>query len=353
MTKNSILAQAVLVLVVVCGVQSEGHSIPPPPIAADQTRLSRIHDGGVRGDRTVIPDIVATLEYPCSVPREVAGGNFNPLSQADPFYTEIALRAAIRLHAIEALPEIDRLIAVNDPDVSTFARVARARILAEDAMGSVSDTRRRAARQISSFYGELGLTPADLNSALRLYKKPLLNAAGRQVLQVGAVRLVSVGVYAIREVADMVYSGDSRNYLALADVTSLDFKDDTPSAIKLQFARPTRAARAAALVEGLSYWQPGVQYDARSRYIKRLAVDEGPSAAQAAINKLQKMEASPRSYPENSFYDLIDVVSDAGDKKQGARLEKFHDARRQVASRLQTAIRGLKTGHRRALSRVD
>ncbi len=348
MKLKKLLALVGTALFVACSVQSVTYSKPPPtPLPEDQKRLDRIHDGAVRGDRSVVPDIVAVLNYPSAISQKFASSHFDPFSHIDPYFIQPVLRDAVRLHATEVLPQIQRIIDStedgNNSEASSLAHVIKARLLADDAVQGISNPKQQAAQRIKLFYAELGLAPSEINVALKDYNLPRLKPNGEPLIEIGYIKPIPIGVYALQEIADMMYVNGTQEYLALPMVQALNLKDDGYSSLKLRFAAKTPAERGAVLAEGLADWKRGAEYDARETYIKNLAIDEGPVAAQAAVDKIQQMEAHPEQYPENGFYDLIDVVTEAGDKQQGARLEKIHDDRQKVASRLDAAVKSLKS----------
>lgn len=348
--KPLLVARLLTISSLLCMCQP-GQGTPfPPPSLTDQAQLASIHSAGMHGDRSVIPRIVAVLEYPNPTPVVIAKDlHLARLSQIDPLYTHTALRAAAQLHATEAMPQIEALISSTDPDARALSRVTKARILAEVAVQNIKDPKAQAATKVSRFFDALLMTSDDMNSDLAAYNKPTLDANRHEVIYMDWQPPVPVGVYAMREVADMMYQGDYRDYISLPAVAALDLKDDGPSMLKRRFARPLKTGRIAALVEDLSRRDPHGEYDAQEAYIMQLAADEEQAAAQAATDKLQQMEAHPDQYPLHGFYNMIDLVGYAGSKEQAARLEKLHDPRRAVAARYRLAVQDIVSGRRKII----
>lgn len=345
---QTVFAKVALLSILACGFEQSASAVSAPLIGPDIIRMERVNKGAVRGDASIIPDIGRILDYPSAMPQALVGKGFDPFSQINFVYVETALRAAVRLHAVELLPKIERIIASPNSDASALARVVKARLLADEATQNRASPKQEAAAKIADFYAELGLAPTELNTALHRYATQELDVRGQPVLMTDWVKPTPVGVYALREIANIVYQNGPEGYLSLPSVRALDFKADGGSALKIEFARPTRAERVAALIDHLAQGQPalslpGMTPEGQESYITQLAVEEGPAAAQSAVDKIQQMEAHPEQYQEHNFYNLIDIVRDAGDEQQGARLDKVHDTRQKIASRLSAAAKSLQS----------
>ena len=351
-TRRLSTAALTFVAVSLLGAGPSSLALPlPGPLPQDQAVLTAVYQAGQRGDRSVIPSIIALLRRPTAIPADVAMDNhIDPFSQIDPLYIHTALRAAVQLRATETFPDIDKLISSNDADASALARVTKARILAEAATDGIQDSHARAAAKVSRFYRELGFTPERLNGDLSDYNKPPVDKNGQPTTYPADGQPdVPVGVYAMREIADMLYSGDYRDYVSLPGVSPLKMTEDMPSMLKRRFARPTRAERVGALLEDLSRRNPGLTWDPQQDYLMQLAIDEGPFAAAAATGKLQEMEAHPQEYPAHGYYNLIEIVRNTGGVAEASRLEKMHDARRQIAMQYQAGAKAILKGQRKII----
>lgn len=320
-TVRSLILAALGLLIVACPHPAAYAGFAPPPVPLVQKRLDRIRVGEINGDRSVIPDIIAFLDYPSRFLPEPNRPQEDVLSRVDPYFIEPVLRAAVRLQATEALPQIERLIKNPNTDgysreSSDLARVIRARLRADHSAQSITDPKAQAAKRISVFYAEVGLTPVQINTALQEYNQPELNAAGQPVILLDYVKPTPRGVYALREIADMMYVNGAQDYLTLPAVKTLHFAEGGGLPLMIHLGRPTRAARLGAMMNYLSHSPPDP-----SGYVVRLAIEEGPAAAQAAADKIKQMEANRALYPRNGFSNLIDVVNGAGDRAEGTRLE--------------------------------
>lgn len=190
---------------------------------------------GLRGDRTQIPAMIVALK--------------NPPHDA---YYKVTLHALAQLGATDALHTINALIDTSlvehDLDLNSFARAARARLVAENSAKDVKPKAAQAAAKVERFYVELGTTPADLNASISVshYAVQHWDAAD-------FAPSLSWQVYAMRELADMVYQGPYADYASLPGVARVKFSLDDMAALKVRVAALTPGQRITTLMEDLSH----------------------------------------------------------------------------------------------------
>lgn len=286
------------------------NAAPLRPINPDEERqINAMRPAGLHGDRSQIPVMIAVLEAP---------------SHPHPLVMKTALHALSRLGATEAVPAIDTLISnEGNSDVGNYARIAKARLLAESSTKGVTNSSTRAAAKMDRFYKETELTSAALNSAIERYHQHLHEK------RIGNADSLNE-VYAMREIADMVYEGVFKDYHALAGVSQINFQLDLPSSLKMWLAPLAQRDRVDALIQDLSHQQYNGE---RERLEIQLAADEGMIASHAAADQLRYMDTHRDQYPREGFNALLGVLDLLGDKEQTALVEHFmHDTDGYIAS---------------------
>jgi hypothetical protein len=269
----------------------------------DRNDVAAIRDAGHGRDQFQIPHIVEVLSKP---------PHFN--------YVYTGLHALAQMGAIEALSTVD--LYVNDPSgyVSNYAVVAKARLLAESNANSMTDAKQVPAAKVARFYKELGLTSADLNAALLAFNHPELTASAKGPWTTGLPPLTPIGVYAMRELADMAYDGPYQDYISLPEVARVNFKDDYPSALKMRLAPLSREQRLHTLIEELAN-KKTLRMD--DYYERQLAINEGKAASRLAAQKLQEMGNHHEQYASGGFSCLFGIIEAVGDKEQAPVVESF------------------------------
>ena len=193
------------------------------PSDKQSTELATLRRAGLQGDRSQIATLINNLTAP-----------------AHRAYVQTSLHALAQLGATEALPAIDKVCRdTSDRDNQGYARVARARLIAESgALGSV-EGKVEASAKMSRFYQELALTPAELNTGLSHN-------------QSASYQPQPMEVYAVREIADMVYRGSYADYAALPGVAQVDFHADAPAALKMRLSAIVPERRLGTMIQELS-----------------------------------------------------------------------------------------------------
>ena len=204
-----------------------------------------------------------------------------------------------------------------DPDLSNFSIAARARLIAESSTLNIVDSKARAFAKIRRFYQELNLTPNGLNSSLVVYNsRPRGSMSGNSPHP--------VGVYAVRELADMVYQGSYTDYSSLPQVTGIDFNSDYPSALKIRLAPLTKSERLSTLIQELSHRTVGIN---ERNYDLQLAINEGTSASNAAAAELKIMDNHRIQYNQvthhSGFVSMFYIIAGVGDQSQIPIIEHY------------------------------
>lgn len=158
--------------------------VRPAPRGQDARNIGRLHQAGLKGDRSQVPQLIAALKNP-----------------PHPDYRYVALHALAQIGATEALPQFEALrpktimLPSADSGLSNYAEAARARLLAESSTQAISNPNQRAHANLQKFLAEVSLDVAGLNVPLTEQERFGMNREGS----------VPLRLYALREVADMIY----------------------------------------------------------------------------------------------------------------------------------------------------
>lgn len=274
----------------------------------DANLIAAIRQAGIKGDNTKTQTIIESLKRP-----------------THRTYVYTCLHALAQLGAIEALPTIDTVIQNSqDQEGSNFARVAKARLIAEDSAKTIIDNRTRAVTKTKRFYKELSLTPADLNAGLKASQSPITDENGRISIATGGHKPHSVELYAVRELADLVYKDGYKDFADLAEVDQVDFQQDYASALKMRLAPLSRDQRLVTIIQELSR-KTALTFNDYNEI--QLAVNEGQVASHAAANELRKMESHRDQYNQinhhSGFTALFQVIAGVGDEQQAPLINHF------------------------------
>lgn len=272
----------------------------------DFDKTSFIVESGNIQDRSQITPIIHILQKPTRTSHAEAG-----------------LHALARMGAVEGLPIIQEYIESDTSGIGRYARVAKARLLAESSASSVTGGNQSAAAKIGRFYRELNMNAVDLNVALTAFQAPAEQVGndGRIYRQfTTSMPLPPVGVYAMREIADIVYHGQHKDYFGLPQVTDVNFQDDYPSALKMRLAPLPHDERLHTLINELANKKTLVPND---DYELQLAINEGKPAAELAAQKLLEMERQHEQYTSAGFGALFNVLNGVGDQQQAPVLARF------------------------------
>lgn len=257
------------------------------PKSRDANQITASRDAGKRGDQQSVPELIAVLKQV-------------PQVHTDAVLT--AVHSLAQLGAAEALPDIDTIAATEkDVSVLNYIKVAEARLFAERTLGSSPSDPAKTAMKLRVFCQNLNLSAARLNTVAASYK------ASQGPWQHPPV---PVEVYALREVADILYDNHFSDYKRLPIIGALDFSADYPSALKINLINLSRTARIDWIINDLANKKALTPED---DYDLQLARDEGGDAAQAAVTKLIAMDRNRARYAAAGFDALIGVV-DGTDK---------------------------------------
>lgn len=274
---------------------------------AEIHRLVALRQAGLTGDQSQINMMRNIIKNPYATNVHT----FAP--SVDELLVLTALRSLTRLAAVAAIPDIDLLttrIKRNYPSLASFAYVQEARLKAKQEAGTNSDL----SLQIADFDRILGLTPDTINTGAANYKKQYYaNPEGRRLP-------VPVEVYAMREIADMVYQSHAQDFQSILGVSQVDFSLDYPSALKIRLAPLLEEARAKALTDLLVNAQIlGTDED----YAMQLLADEGPIASQAIADQFGEVRKHRNQYSEINISGLFRVLGMIGDSKQSSVIAQF------------------------------
>lgn len=305
---------------------SRGGECPYPPVKPrDEGRLGKARAAGLHGDRSRISDILSILDNPQPFEKAKEGE-----SLLHPIYVMTALHAAAQLGATEALPAIDAIVQKDDQTISPYARAAKARLLAEDSTKGIGNYAARAIAKIQRLYAEMGLSPTDLNTGLVVYQAPPQPDASGRLYVSTQLRPVPVEVYAMREIADMVYQGAYADYVSLPGVIGVNFQNDYPSALKMRLASLPPNRRTDTLLQELA----GGRIPANDeQYAMQLVLDAGPAASAAIGAKLREMDTHKPEYPEQGFTALLSLLGTINDKSQASLIQHFRQEDEQDRAR--------------------
>jgi hypothetical protein len=286
-----------------------------------------MRQSGLQAGYSQIPEILVALQHPVHTA-----------------YTYTPIHALAQMGAEEALPVIDQYIRHGiadknkDLDLSNFAVSARARLLSESEANHITDSKAKAIAKVKTFFATLDLAPADLNSDLATYNAPLLPSTvkGKEVYLTSndASKIHPIGVYAIRELADMIYHGKYEDFASLPDVKNVNFSGDYGSALKLRLAPLSMNQRIDTVINELAH-RTVLRFD--TDYDIQLAINEGLPASQAAAKKLSEMEKHPENYSHIGFKALRCVILGVGDKEQAALIKRLNDEKISYCSPMEYA----------------
>lgn len=297
-------AWAAMTLLQVVGLADP--NVPQPGASASQSQImarkldkpdnngwrERVHNAALQGDRSHLSTMIGAFNNP---PKGEYG-------------TDLLLRMSLLhsfaiLGATEALPSLDAAIAgsldtpgatpQDNQAVAFAAKVVKARLQAQSGTANIKDSRARAATQVKRFYQELGLTPSGINTAVASYRIALAqfraHFAGFHIPGPPA----PLELYAMRELADMIYHGYYSDYAGLAEVSQTNFALDPGAGLKLQLAPLSPEQCTNALIKTLSSEKITAE---ESSYARQLLADEGNAALPAINARVQEIKTHPEKY---------------------------------------------------------
>ena len=259
-----------------------------------------LRQGGLRRDRSQVPVLIQELE-----------------TVSDDLHLYSTLHSLAQIGDVSALPTIEALIQKPGLDLQgqSFAKVARANLIAEGKAENVSDPQQKASVRLREFLAALGTDAAGINAAVAHDQAlPMLH------------KTVGEGTYAIEGLADMIYR---HRDMALADVakaSGIDFDAEPGAKYKIQLAPLSDQERVDWLIKTLSNKQVLTTDD---YFLVQLAADEGRLASRAIAARLLEMDQNRAeedrqgTFSHAGYSILFDVVSCIGDPTQEPVLRRY------------------------------
>lgn len=272
----------------------------------DYNEVSSVIEAGRSLDHSQVPFIIGVLQSPPHVSYATAG-----------------LHALAKMGALEGLPVVQTYIDTDTGDTGKYAVVVKARLLAENSVSRISSGPQKAVAKVERFYKELNMTSGDMNNALIAFHTPnrQQGAEGRASQQFSTLPpQPPIGVYAMRELADMVYNGSYQDYASLPQVASVNFQEDYPSALKMRLAALPHEERLNTIIDELANKKALTPDDS---YELQLAINEGKPASRLAAQKLADMESHHDQYASAGFSALFSVLSGVGNQEEAPILARF------------------------------
>lgn len=289
------------------GVLQNCYGVPPRPVdPQEEDKAEALHLAGLRNDRSQIPSLIFAIE-----------------KRTPDWSTLPAIHALARMGATEALPDLEWWVQDDKHSIIQIeAKVAKARIVALNSASSVKGNSAQAATVISRFYSELGLTSADVNASVADYYSSLEQQLRTNTYKGSSSLLKPLGLFAMEEIADMVYHGSYSAYSSVPAVTQLNFQLDEASALKMRLAPLPKADRLNTLCNELSLDQTQALFNICKM---QLIADEGLEGSQAVAARLRDMDAHQSAYTYENFRTLFRVVAAGGDKSEVPLIQHFQN----------------------------
>jgi hypothetical protein len=270
---------------------AEPFGLFPPP--TDHKRLVSVRESGRLHDTKAIPGLIAVLTEKPQVNTDLALTAIHSLAQ---------------LGAEEALPDIDTYAAsLKDPKMQGFYNdqagnyilVARARLVAEASVTDIRTQPEMTNAKVLRLYQELNLSVTGINKGVAVYKAQYPGPWHNPPLP--------VEIYAMREIADIVYHSSVADLKGIPIAGSLELKSDYPSQLKIQLVGLSEAKRIDWLINDLSH-KKALTSD--EDYEIQLVEEFGTSAGKAAFAMLTHMDSHREEYKghEGGFLGMIHIV---------------------------------------------
>lgn len=322
---KKVLAIVSAILFGCLSLQNSVLSIRASVLPKEADKLAQMRIAGLHHDRTMLPELIDAIT-----------------PSRDTVYKLTALQALAQMGAVEALPKIEVLEKGNDFLVISSARSAKARLIAENSVITISDNSMHARALTDKFYEALGLNPTDVSAGVfRFYSDQRTHPQGGD-----NGPAMPVEVYAMREVADMVYRGSYKDFAVLPAVSQLNYSPDYPSALKLRLAPLSESERINMMVQELAKKEKLATND---DYEIQLLADEGLPASHAIAIQLSQMDTDRQQYKSVGFAALFRALEAIGDREQAAVIARFsHDADGDVGYFARQVYDNVNSGLRRA-----
>lgn len=202
-------------------------------------------------------------------------------------YTITLLYSLSLLGESNALPAFDNLINTSkDDNIVTYARVTRARLVAENTAMNIKKPSDKALTKVQTFFRELKFSSTEINDAVKSFQTEL---DAREELSKTQSDLpwmkYNIKVVAMDQLADIIYQSNTYNeYINLQDVKNINFDKLPSTRFKMQIAKLNKKDRISALIEHL--YNIGVN-DPTDKYAIQLLINYGKPARDAASIKIK------------------------------------------------------------------
>lgn len=291
---TSLVLAVLLIANVLGGLLAQGP--PPPPRGDEAVRVAVLRYVGLARDSSKVDVLIAELKKPGHIDASYA-----------------AIRSLAQLGAQKGIDAINEIASKNrNNELANFAVVARARIRADAASGNIADPVARALVKLDIFLKDLAMDANLLNTRAKedaKHLKVIIDAETR------------TGLFALREIADMIYRNSDGALLTVANARNLDFSIDSGSQLKIFLAPLSPSARLTWLINELAN---KTVMRAQDDFIVQLAVDFGLAASRAAAGRLSEMRVANRQQVHYmGFAALFSVLKGVGDKDQTAVMQQF------------------------------
>ncbi len=305
---------------------------------AEANQVVSLRQAGLTGDTSQIQAMRDIVKNPYATNAHT----FAP--SVDELLVTTALRALTRLNATEAISDIDLLVQNTKqhyPGLANFATVQSARLKAEQVTATDSNFQAR----LSNFYHALGLTPSEINTGAAKYRKQYYaSPEGRRLP-------LPVEIYAMREVAEMIYTLPLQSSMESANVLGLDFSLDAPSKLKVRLASMPPPQRISTLVDDTT---STVAMSETQDYQLQLLLDNRSSASQVIMQQIklaEQNETAPSSQENHErLANLIRELGDTGDKNLLSIVsEHISSPDNHIGSEAKLATRRLEAEERRVI----
>lgn len=283
---------------------------PPRPVdPQEEDKAETLHLAGLHNDRSQIPNLIFAVE-----------------KHTPDWSTIPAIHALARMGATEALPSLDWWVQDDkQPIIQSEAKVARARIVALNSANSVKGSAAQATAVISRLYSELGLTSADINASVADYYSKLEQQLETNTYRGSSSLLKPLELFAMEDVADLVYHGSYSAYASVPAVMQLNFQLNAASALKMRLAPLSQADRLNTLCKELAEDKTQALSDVCKM---QLIADEGLAGSRAVAAKLRDMDVHQSLHTGDHFRILFHVLAATGDKSQARLVQHFQNERR-------------------------
>ena len=296
--------------------------------------LAQMRTAGLAHDRSQIPLLIQSV-------RETAAEK----------YFATALHSLAQIGGPEALQVTEETLQNIGENGSMYhyAQAVHARLLAQNAAYKLKGAtlHQRAVVCLNTFLEAMGhANAASLNAAVN---KQIVD------MQFMVHRETGRNIYALRELADIIYHTFDLALLHAAKSAGVDFDQDVGARYKAHLAPLTAKQRIDWIVEHLS---SAPAFTGAENFLVQLAADQGKTASRAAAAKLHEMDQHQgkhaikftngvggihRYFP--SYYGLLYIIQAVGDSDQEPMLARnLNNPEPAIASHVRQIYKTVKAG---------